>query len=408
MSDAARSLSLFEGFGIEIEYMIVDSATLNVRPLCDRLFTEVQGEFVDEIFRGPIAWSNELACHVVELKTNGPAPALDGLHAAFANDLRFINGVLQKFDAKLLGTGMHPWMDPAELTMWPGGQNEIYEAYDRIFSCKGHGWANLQSVHINLPFADDDELARLHAAVRFLLPIIPALSASSPIVEGRRAGWLDYRMEVYRHNAKRIPSIAGHIVPEDIQSKDDYTDRIFKPMWRDIAPHDPDRIMQEEWLNSRGAIARFDRNAIEIRVVDCQEAPRADLAIVEAVVAVLRRLVDSDAHRLAARKGWTTPALAALFLQVIRDGEAALLPADYVELLTGKARAMTGAQVWSELLDGVALSAAGAAALAVLLGQGPLARRILRAVHDDAGRDALTRVYRRLADCLQANELFVG
>ena len=41
MSDAARSLSLFEGFGIEIEYMIVDSATLNVRPLCDRLFTEV-------------------------------------------------------------------------------------------------------------------------------------------------------------------------------------------------------------------------------------------------------------------------------------------------------------------------------------------------------------------------------
>ena len=408
MNNAAASLSLFEGFGIEIEYMIVDARTLDVRPLCDRLFTEVNGELVDEIERGPIAWSNELACHLVELKTNGPAPTLDGVHAAFATDVRFINGVLQKFQARLLGTGMHPWMDPNELTMWPGGQNEIYEAYDRIFSCKGHGWANLQSVHINLPFANDDELARLHTAIRFLLPIIPALSASTPIVEGRRSGWLDYRMEVYRHNARRIPSIAGHIVPEDIHSKADYEQRIFQPMWRDIAPHDPGRIMQEEWLNSRGAIARFDRNAIEIRVVDCQEAPRADLAIVEAVVGVLRRFVDSDASLRAARSGWTTQALADLFLHVIQDGEAAVLPADYVELLTGQARRSTGTELWSALLDGVALTAPAQSALAVLLTQGTLARRILRAVHADIGRGALTRVYSRLGDCLQANEMFVG
>ena len=40
-------LSLFEAFGIEIEYMIVDAATLDVRPICDRLFTEVAGRFVD-------------------------------------------------------------------------------------------------------------------------------------------------------------------------------------------------------------------------------------------------------------------------------------------------------------------------------------------------------------------------
>ena len=32
-------------------------------------------------------------------------------------------------------------------------------------------------------------------------------------------------------------------------------------------------------MNSRGAIARFDRNAIEIRVIDVQECPKADLAI---------------------------------------------------------------------------------------------------------------------------------
>ena len=42
----------------------------------------------------------------------------------------------------------------------------IYDTFDRIFSCKGHGWANLQSMQINLPFRGDEEFARLHAAIR--------------------------------------------------------------------------------------------------------------------------------------------------------------------------------------------------------------------------------------------------
>ena len=399
----SKTLSLFEGFGIEIEYMIVDAATFNVRPICDRLFTSVAGSLVDEIERGPIAWSNELAGHVVELKTNGPAPRLDDVHEAFALEVRAINEILTPFRAQLLGTGMHPWMLPDELVLWPGGQNEIYESYDRIFSCKGHGWANLQSVHINLPFADDAELARLHKAIRLLLPVLPALCASTPLCEGRRSGWLDYRMEVYRHNADRVPSIAGQIVPEDINSQAEYEQRILAPMYAEIAPLDTLHVLQEEWLNSRGAIARFDRNAVEIRVVDCQECPKADLAIVEAVVGVLRALVPrmrmTDAQP-------DTSALAAVFLATIRDGEATRLPADYVGALTGNARAMSAGELWARLLNGVSLSAAAAAALDVQMHQGPLARRILRAVHEDTSRAGLEHVYRELGRCLQANVLF--
>ena len=62
------------------------------------------------------------------------------------------------------------------------------QAFDRIFSCQGHGWANLQSMHINLPFADDAEFGRLHAAIRFLLPLLPGLTASSPVMDGAVTG----------------------------------------------------------------------------------------------------------------------------------------------------------------------------------------------------------------------------
>ena len=43
-------------------------------------------------------------------------------------------------------------------------------------------------MHVNLPFADDAQFARLHAAIRLVLPLLPALAASSPIAEGSVIG----------------------------------------------------------------------------------------------------------------------------------------------------------------------------------------------------------------------------
>ena len=112
--------------------------------------------------------------------------------------------------ARLMPTGMHPWMNPrAETVLWPDDGSSIYESYDRLFDCRSHGWSNLQSMHINLPFADDEQFARLHAATRLVLPLLPALAASSPVVDGKPTGLMDYRLEAYRTNQARMPSITG-------------------------------------------------------------------------------------------------------------------------------------------------------------------------------------------------------
>ncbi len=105
-------LRLFQGFGVELEYMVVDAETLSVLPVVDRVLEAVAGEIVSEVERGALAWSNELVLHVVELKTNGPAPTLRGLDALFQADVRRINGILEGMGAILLPTAMHPWMDP--------------------------------------------------------------------------------------------------------------------------------------------------------------------------------------------------------------------------------------------------------------------------------------------------------
>ncbi len=283
--------ALFQAYGVEIESMIVHADTLSVAPVCDQLMSLVSGggEVESEVERGDLAWSNELVLHVLELKTNGPAPSLVGLAQAFHASMLEANEALATLGARLLPGAMHPWMDPAtETRLWPHEYTEVYRTFDRIFGCSGHGWSNLQSTHLNLPFSDDEEFGRLHAAIRVVLPLIPALTAGSPYVDGARAGNLDARLAAYRNNARRVPAVTGQVVPEPAFTHAQYQEDILGRLYRDMAPHDPDGVLRHEWANARGAIARFDRGAVEIRIIDAQECPAADLAVVAAVTSVVR------------------------------------------------------------------------------------------------------------------------
>jgi gamma-glutamyl:cysteine ligase YbdK (ATP-grasp superfamily) len=322
MSRAKRPLPLFEGLGVELEYMIVDRETLSVLPVADELLRVVAGKYVDEIEQGPLSWSNEMVLHVVELKTNGPVPTLSGLAGSFAGHVTRINELLGPLGGMLMPTGMHPFMDPVrETRIWPHQRRAIYESYHRIFDCRRHGFANLQSVHLNLSFRGDEEFARLHAAVRFLLPILPAIAASSPAAEGRLTGYLDNRLEVYRTNQRRIPSITGRVIPEAVHTRRQYREKILRRLYRDIAPLDPGNVLRHEWLNSRGAIPRFDRDTIELRILDMQECPRADIAILSAVVAVLKGLAHGRLIPLSDLMDWEIEPLEEIFLAALRDGE---------------------------------------------------------------------------------------
>lgn len=417
-------LGLFQGFGVELEYMVVDAESLAVLPVVDRILEAVAGEIVSEVAVGSLAWSNELVLHVVELKTNGPSPTLKGLDASFQADVGKINGILKEWGGMLLPTAMHPWMDPLrETVLWPHEFSPVYEAYDRIFGCQGHGWSNLQSTHINLPFDGDEEFGRLHAAIRLLLPILPALSASSPVVEGRATGVLDNRMEFYRFNSRRVPSVAGQIIPEPVFSRSAYEEDVLRRMYRDIAPLDPEGILQDEFLNSRGAIPRFGRGSIEIRVVDVQECPAADLAIVAISSGVLKLLSEGSLSDPAFQRGLDLDSLARILVACVRDGEDAVVgDPRFLKGLGFPGKKAGAGEIWLHLLE----AAAGAGELHQngqeellrrILQRGTLSKEILRALGisgeippggQPLPRGQVGEVFRGLARCLEKGEIFVA
>jgi gamma-glutamyl:cysteine ligase YbdK (ATP-grasp superfamily) len=401
-----RPLGLFAAFGVELEYMIVDRATFDVLPMADRVLHAVAGDWSGEADTGELGWSNELCLHVLELKTNGPAERLLGLPQLFARDIRRIDDILAEHGGRLMPGAMHPWMDPwREMRLWPHDSSPVYAAFDRIFDCRGHGWANLQSAHLNLPFAGAAEFGRLHAAIRLLLPLLPALAASSPVRDGAVTGLLDTRLEVYKDNCSRVPSLTGRVIPEPVFTPEDYESDILQRLYADIAPHDPEGVLRYEWLNARGAIARFDRDAIEIRVLDVQECPQADLAIHAAIVHVLRQLVAERPCSLAEQMAFGVEPLAALLTDVVRDADRArVADVAYLRALGWNGGPCRAGELWQHLLDRFLADPAHAEwqpPLRTILEQGPLARRILDGLPHGADRRDLARLYGELCDCLR-------
>ncbi len=410
-----KRLKLFEAFGVELEYMLVDAASLDVQPACDQILADAAGRIESEVSFGPIAWSNELALHVIELKTDGPASKLEGLDRLFQEHVSRINCFAAGHGWRLMPGAMHPWMDPdRELKLWPHDHNAVYEAYNRVFDCRGHGWSNLQSVHLNLPFDGDEEFARLHTAIRLVLPLLPALAASSPVYAGRISGLADSRMEFYRTNSSRIPSLTAGIIPEPVTSQAGYQREIFDRIYSDIGPHDPAGVLRDEFLNSRGAIARFGRGSIEIRILDIQECPLADLAITELVVAVLRELVAGRWTGLEEQLAVPGDVLRASMVASIRDAELAPVEdASYLRQFGIVFPGLTMGAVWRHLAADMAaahprlvsLQVPGGA-LDVIFKEGTLSTRLVRELGPDPSRDQLAATWLRLCDCLAAGRMF--
>lgn len=407
-------IHLFQGYGVELEYMLVDRDTLKVKPITDELIKHETGAYQSDFDNGMVTWSNELVLHVVELKSTRPENNFNALENAFAENVRRINAILAASNTILMPTAAHPFMDPvAETKIWPHENNEVYDIYNRIFDCRGHGWSNLQSTHLNLPFYDDEEFAKLHAAVRLVLPLLPALCASSPILDGSLTGLLDTRLKFYKSNQARIPSITGKVIPEAVFSKRNYLNSIYEKIKSDIAPFDPENVLSPIWVNSRGAIPRFDRGSIEIRVMDIQECPSADMAIVTLVIETIKALVNEKFLDFESQTKWRTDFLSHLLDKAAEKAqEATIDDAAFLEVFGFPDKSATMVELWRHITGRLVRSGNSGVStwkreIDVLLKEGTLSQRIVRALDGDHSRKNITLVYKRLCDCLAQNKMFL-
>lgn len=370
-------------------------------PISDKIIHDYCGRMVNFIELPDFSFGKEMQLHVMEIKANQPFHSPVEFEETMHQAVQTLNGIVGKHGAYLLGTGMHPLLQLSDTGVWPHHHRRIYQEYGKIFDLNRHGWLNIQSFHLNLPYQTDKDAAQIHNQLANLCTYLPAVTASSPLFEGKEGPDVDNRLQFYKQNQKEVPSVAGDVIPDYITTLRGYKREVIGRYSADLAKAGADKtLLNREWVNSRGIIIRFDRCALEVRVMDEQECVKSDVALACFVRAALRGLIAVDEALLPHE------VLVKDFNSVIRDGLNAKVSSRH-----GK----TARQVCQYYLK-VATQNASAdekkylPLIARRVEEGNLSdlirARVRRRAEKTNLHEAIVDVYSTLIKCLSANEPF--
>ena len=218
-----------EVLGPEHELSVIDEHC-NALSIVDQILKDLHGtgHYVNTVEYPKYTVGKELQMHVIEFKGNDPFPQPQEAEEVLYDGISTLEELLHsKYHVSLLGTGMHPFIQLADAKVWSHHHKNIYAEYQKIFNFRQHGWLNIQSFQINLPYENDQKGPVLHNLIANLVPYLPAITAASPIYEGKFGELVDNRLYFYKINQKEVPSISGNVVPEYFQSTQEYKDKVI-------------------------------------------------------------------------------------------------------------------------------------------------------------------------------------
>ena len=316
-----RALAAGSCIGTEHEYSINDKSQ-RALAISDKIIEKIAGRLDHEVAFAGILVSKELQKHAIELIPKSPGGLSyleESLYQGLCQLYRATN-----YEYGFMGLGMHPLLRLDETAYWDHDEQEYYQAYDRLFNIRQHGWLNIQALQINIPYRGKRDLVAMFNKIRALMPYLVAVSASSPLVEGKATSYMDNRLVYYRENQAAIPEICHGILPEKLESADDYV-KINRQIYAQLKKQGAD-ILCREWVNSRGVIVRFTRSCLEIKAIDEQECLHSDMAFSALLLALLRSdlVLEEDEESLLA-----------MLESAMRRGTAGLRPE--LERLLGQA-----------------------------------------------------------------------
>jgi carboxylate-amine ligase len=250
--------------GIEEEFAILDPETLDLAPRFDELRSAA--EAADPILGQSIA--GELIESEIEIRSGKG----EDLHDALARqrDVRTrLFALTAAHDAALGATGTHPWADYREQP------NIDTEHYRRVV--EGLQYVarrnNTFSLHVHVGIRDIDRAVRVCDRLRPVLPVLLAVSANSPYLDGLNSGLHSARTQAFTKTFPRcgIPDVYG--------SWDTYRDYIdllvrtnsiveYTQVWWSIRPH-------------------FLFGTIEVRICDAQSTAAESDALAGLIVAAV-------------------------------------------------------------------------------------------------------------------------
>jgi glutamate---cysteine ligase / carboxylate-amine ligase len=257
--------------GVEEEFSILDDDTLDLVPRFEELRDAAQR---DELLRDSI--TGELISSEIEIISG----VGEDLHDALARQRerrRRLFALAAARGAALGATGTHPWADYREQ---PIIDTDHYRRVER--DLKYVAWRNNTfSLHVHVGMRDVDRAVRVCDRLRPVLPLLLAISANSPFLDGRDSGLHSARTQSF---TKSFPRCG---VPDPFGGWGAYREYIeflcntnsiieFTQVWWSVRPH-------------------FSFGTVELRICDAQATAHESEALASLMVAcILQAARDVD------------------------------------------------------------------------------------------------------------------
>jgi carboxylate-amine ligase len=253
--------------GVEEEFAILHPDTLDMLPRFEQLRAAADA---DGVLAHSIA--GELITSEIEIISGTGAD----LHDALARQRERRRRLFALADAQgvaLGATGTHPWADYREQSLI---DTEHYRRVEQ--GLKYVAWRNNTfSVHVHLGVRDIDRAVRVCDRLRPVLPLLLAISANSPFLDGRDSGLHSARTQSF---TKSFPRCG---VPDAFGGWRAYRDYIefllatnsiveFTQVWWSVRPH-------------------FSFGTVEVRICDAQATAQESDALAALMVACIAQAV---------------------------------------------------------------------------------------------------------------------
>jgi carboxylate-amine ligase len=187
--------------GLEEEYAILDPVDLG---LAQRFEELRDGARSDELLTAAIA--GELISSEIEIRS-GAGATLAAAQAQQREARRRLFALAAAHDVLLGATGTHPWADYREQRIIDT------EHYHRVEDgLKYVAWRNNTfSIHVHVGIRGADRAVAICDRLRPVLPLLLAISANSPFLEGRDAGLHSMRSQIFTKSFPRcgVPDAFG-------------------------------------------------------------------------------------------------------------------------------------------------------------------------------------------------------
>ena len=253
--------------GVEIELQLIDKNNFNLKNVASKALPEIDKKFSDNI-------KYELMDSMIEINTN-ICQSIEDVEKDISKTLEHLENILKDHKTLLNCTSLHPFALGKDQIVT---NNPRYKRIMKDLQIVGKRFIT-QGLHVHIGINNCEKAIQINNALRTYLPLLLALSTSSPFYEGEDTGLHSYRTKIF----EALPLAGMPDYLNDWNHFENLTEQLeaagiinsVKDLWWDVRPHP-------------------GFGTVEIRVCDIPITFKEIIAIVALIQALVVTLIKAE------------------------------------------------------------------------------------------------------------------